>query len=66
MALFEEVLSRKVGHKEWESRMLKHMAFTPGKSRAKVWHMSMNGNVAEVKTGAFPGNPHGQADGIGP
>ena len=66
MALFEEVLSRKVGHKEWESRMLKHMVFTPGKSRDKVWHISMNGNVAEVQTTAFPGNPHGQALVIGP
>jgi hypothetical protein len=48
MVLCEEVLSRKVGHKEWESRMLKHMVFTLGKSRDKVWHISMNGNVAEV------------------
>jgi hypothetical protein len=66
MVLCEEVLSRKVGHKEWESRMLKHMVFTLGKSRDKVWHISMNGNVAEVQTTAFPGNPHGQALVISP
>ena len=58
MVLCEEVLSRKVGRKVGHTWKVQRQTCTLG--------ISMNGNVAEVQTTAFPGNPHGQALVISP